>query len=164
MSAPVACKTAMYHDLMRTLKDKPFVLMESSPGQTCWQPTSKLKKTGMHILSSLQAVAHGADAVQYFQWRKSRGGIEKFHGSVIDHVGHLNTRTGREVSQLGEMLAALSSVVGTKTQARVAIIFDWGKPLGGERCGGARATAAFTMNKRWLITTVHSGSRALPSM
>ncbi len=121
----VACKTAMYHDLMRTLKDKPFVLMESSPGQTCWQPTSKLKKTGMHILSSLQAVAHGADAVQYFQWRKSRGGIEKFHGSVIDHVGHLNTRTGREVSQLGEMLAALSPVVGTKTQARVAIIFDW---------------------------------------
>jgi beta-galactosidase len=55
------------------------------------------EKPGMHILSSLQAVAHGADSVQYFQWRKSRGSVEKFHGAVIDHVGHLDTRVGREV-------------------------------------------------------------------
>ncbi|EHE5102599.1 beta-galactosidase [Salmonella enterica] len=121
----VACKTAMYHDLMRTLKARPFVLMESSPGQTSWQPVSKLKKTGMHILSSLQAVAHGADAVQYFQWRKSRGAVEKFHGAVVDHVGHLDTRTGREVIRFGEILSALSPLAGTKTRARVAIVFDW---------------------------------------
>lgn len=121
----VACKTAMYHDLMRTLKGRPFVLMESTPGQTSWQPVSKLKKPGMHILSSLQAIAHGADAVQYFQWRKSRGAVEKFHGAVVDHVGHLNTRTGREVIRLGEILTVLSPLAGTKTRARVAIIFDW---------------------------------------
>jgi beta-galactosidase len=122
----LACYTAMYHDLMRTLKQgKPFVLMESTPGATNWQPTSKLKKPGMHILSSLQAVAHGADAVQYFQWRKSRGSVEKFHGAVIDHVGHLDTRTGREVSELGRMLAAMTPVMGSRVEARVAIIFDW---------------------------------------
>lgn len=122
----LACYTAMYHDLMRTLKQgKPFVLMESTPGTTNWQPTSKLKKPGMHILSSLQAVAHGADAVQYFQWRKSRGSVEKFHGAVVDHVGHLDTRTGREVSELGRMLAAMTPVMGSRVEARVAIIFDW---------------------------------------
>lgn len=121
----VACKTAMYHDLMRTLKNKPFILMESTPSQTSWQPTSKLKKPGMNILSSLQAVAHGADGVHYFQWRKSRGAVEKFHGAVVDHVGHLETRTGREVIQLGQRLAHLKQLVGTKTQAKVAIIFDW---------------------------------------
>ncbi|HCQ4576656.1 TPA: beta-galactosidase, partial [Escherichia albertii] len=121
----VACKTAMYHDLMRTLKSKPFILMESTPSQTSWQPTSKLKKPGMNILSSLQAIAHGADGVHYFQWRKSRGAIEKFHGAVVDHVGHLDTRTGREVIQLGKRLANLTQVVGTKTHAKVAIIFDW---------------------------------------
>ena len=122
----LACYTAMYHDLMRTLKQgKPFVLMESTPGATNWQPTSKLKKPGMHILSSLQAVAHGADAVQYFQWRKSRGSVEKFHGAVVDHVGHLDTRTGREVSELGRMLAAMTPVMGSRVEARVAIIFDW---------------------------------------
>lgn len=122
----LACYTAMYHDLMRTLKQgKPFVLMESTPSATNWQPTSKLKKPGMHILSSLQAVAHGADAVQYFQWRKSRGSVEKFHGAVVDHVGHIDTRVGREVSELGRILASLAPVVGSRIEARVAIIFDW---------------------------------------
>ncbi len=63
----LACYTAMYHDMMRSLKGgKPFVLMESTPGATNWQPTSKLKKPGMHILSSLQAVAHGADSGAVF--------------------------------------------------------------------------------------------------
>ena len=121
----LACYTAMYHDMMRSLKGgKPFVLMESTPSTTNWQPTSKLKKPGMHILSSMQAVAHGADAVQYFQWRKSRGSVEKFHGAIIDHVGHLDTRVGREVTRLGEMLERLPDVVGCRTEARVAIIFD----------------------------------------
>lgn len=122
----LACYTAMYHDLMRTLKQgKPFVLMESSPSVTNWQPTSKLKKPGMHILSSLQAVAHGADAVQYFQWRKSRGSVEKFHGAVIDHSGRLDTRVGKEVSELGRMLAAMAPLAGSRVEAQVAIIFDW---------------------------------------
>lgn len=122
----LACYTAMYHDLMRTLKQgRPFVLMESTPSTTNWQPTSKLKKPGMHILSSLQAVAHGADSVQYFQWRKSRGSVEKFHGAVVDHVGHLDTRVGREVSQLGRMLSAMTPVQGSRVEAKVAIIFDW---------------------------------------
>lgn len=121
----LAAYTGMYHDLMRTLKNKPFYLMESTPSLTNWQPISKLKKPGMHILSSLQAVAHGSDSVQYFQWRKSRGSVEKFHGAVVDHVGHIDTRVGREVQQLGEMLTKLSDVVGTSVSAEVAIIFDW---------------------------------------
>ncbi|MFS2224903.1 beta-galactosidase [Pantoea sp. B65] len=122
----LACYTAMFHDLMRTLKQgQPFVLMESTPSVTNWQPTSKLKKPGMHILSSLQAVAHGADSVQYFQWRKSRGSVEKFHGAVIDHYGGLDTRVGREVTELGRILGCMSAVSGSRVDARVAIIFDW---------------------------------------
>lgn len=122
----LACYTAMFHDLMRSLKQgKPFVLMESTPSVTNWQPISKLKKPGMHILSSLQAVAHGADSVQYFQWRKSRGSVEKFHGAVIDHSGRLDTRVGKEVSELGRLLAAMAPVAGSRVEAQVAIIFDW---------------------------------------
>ncbi|MGC6746574.1 beta-galactosidase [Escherichia coli] len=34
---------------------------------------------------------------------KSRGSVEKFHGAVVDHVGHIDTRIGREVCQLGEI-------------------------------------------------------------
>jgi len=69
-----ALYTAMNHDLMRSLKpNKPWVLMESTPSCTNWRDLSKLKKPGMHALSVIQALAHGADNIQYFHWRKSRG-------------------------------------------------------------------------------------------
>lgn len=121
----LAAWTAMNHDMFRSLKDgKPFLLMESTPSLTNWQPISKLKKPGMHVLSSLQAVAHGSDSVQYFQWRKSRGSSEKFHGAVVDHAGHENTRVFQEVSELGGNLSRLDEIVGTTVNAEVAIIFD----------------------------------------
>jgi beta-galactosidase len=79
----------------------------------------------MHLLSSLQAVAHGSDTVQYFQWRKSRGGPEKFHGAVVDHVGHENRRVFRDVAEVGRALEKLDDVVGTTVHPDVAIIYDW---------------------------------------
>ncbi|GAE33754.1 beta-galactosidase [Halalkalibacter akibai JCM 9157] len=101
------------------------MLMESTPSLTNWQDVSKLKKPGMHVLSSLQAVAHGSDTVQYFQWRKSRGSSEKFHGAVVDHVGHEHTRVFRDVQDVGKALVDLEEVVGTSVEPEVAIIFDW---------------------------------------
>ncbi|TLS51263.1 beta-galactosidase [Paenibacillus antri] len=124
--AQVASWFAFNHDLFRSLKGKPFMLMESTPSLTNWQPVSKLKRPGMHKLSSMQAIAHGSDTVQYFQWRKSRGSSEKFHGAVVDHVGHEHTRVFRDVTEVGETLEKLSSdVLGAGTDARVAIVFDW---------------------------------------
>lgn len=123
--AALAAWFSFNHDLFRSLKDKPFMLMESTPSLTNWQPISKLKKPGMHRLSSLQAVAHGADTVQYFQWRKSRGSSEKLHGAVVDHVGHEHTRVFRDVAELGETLKALAGVVGAAKPAKAAIIADW---------------------------------------
>ena len=122
-------KTALYnamnHDLMRSLKpNKPWVLMESTPSCTNWRDLSKLKKPGMHALSEIQALAHGADNIQYFQWRKSRGSSEKFHGAVIDHVGHLDTRVGREVTALGAQLEKLGEIAGTLVDSKVALVFD----------------------------------------
>ncbi|MGN7087151.1 beta-galactosidase, partial [Neisseria sp. P0001.S005] len=62
-----AAKIAMMHDIVRSIKGgRPFLLMESTPSLTNWQDVSKLKRPGMHLLSSLQAVAHGSDSVQYF--------------------------------------------------------------------------------------------------
>ncbi|SDD37438.1 beta-galactosidase [Paenibacillus sp. UNCCL117] len=120
-----AARIAMVHDIMRSIKGKPFLLMESTPSLTNWQPVSKSKRPGMHLLASLQAVAHGSDSVQYFQWRKSRGSSEKFHGAVVDHAGHEHTRVFREVTEVGEALAGLEAVAGTRVSADVAVIFDW---------------------------------------
>lgn len=83
-----AYSIAFHHDLHRCSKHgKSFLLMESTPSLTNRAPVCKLKRPGMHRLSSIQAVAHGSDSVQYFQWRKGRGGAEKFHGAVTDHNG-----------------------------------------------------------------------------
>lgn len=137
----IASWFAFNHDMFRTLKQKPFMLMESTPSLTNWQPVSKLKKPGMHRLSSLQAVAHGSDTVQYFQWRKSRGSSEKFHGAVIDHVGHEHTRVFNDVSELGKTLAGLPELIGTPVPAEAAILTDWDnrwavKDAQGPRNGG----------------------------
>lgn len=121
----LGASVAFYHDLYRSIQHKPFLLMESTPSLTNWQAVSKLKQPGMHRLSSLQAIAHGSDSVQYFQWRKSRGSSEKFHGAVVDHAGHEHTRVFRDVAELGESLARLSEVTGTATPAETAILFDW---------------------------------------
>jgi len=122
----LAADVAFVHDLNRSLKGgKPFMLMESTPSMTNWMPVAKLKRPGMHLVSSLQAVAHGADTVQYFQWRKSRGCSEKFHGAVVDHCGHENTRVFREVAEVGKALERLEPLIGSTVHPDVAIIYDW---------------------------------------
>ena len=122
----IAPHVAFTHDIYRTMKGgKPFLLMESTPSSTNWMPVMKLKRPGVHRLFSLQAVAHGADTVQYFQWRKSRGCAEKFHGAVVDHCGHENTRVFRDVAEVGQVLSKLDDVVGTTVRAEVGIVYDW---------------------------------------
>ena len=77
-------------------------------------------------LWSWQAVAHGADAVLFFQLRASRGACEKYHGAVIGHAGRADTRVFREVAELGAELDRLgAAALGARTPARVALLFDW---------------------------------------
>jgi beta-galactosidase len=113
------------HDMNRGLKDKPFLMMESAPSATNWQPVAKLRRPGVHMLQSMQAIAHGSDSVQYFQFRKGRGASEKFHGAVVDHEGTENSRVFRDVAEVGARLTTMDRVVGCSTPSGVALIFDW---------------------------------------
>ncbi len=117
---------AFNHDLMRGVGgQKPFLMMESSPGPVNWQPINSLRRPGVVLTQGLQAVAHGSDSVQYFQFRKGQGGFEKFHGAVIDHVGHGETRAFREVVQVGEALKKLAAVAGSAPENEIALVYDW---------------------------------------
>ncbi len=122
-----AAQTALAHDLMRSLKDgQPFLLMEQTPSQTNWQPYNALKRPGVMRLQSWQAVAHGADAIMFFQMRRSIGAGEKFHGAVIEHSGRSDTRVFQEVAALGRELQQLGNkIIGSRIQSDVAIWFDW---------------------------------------
>lgn len=120
-----AYSIAFAHDLHRCLKDKPFLLMESTPSLTNWLPYNKLKRPGMHRLSSLQAVAHGSDSVQYFQWRKGRGGQEKFHGAVIDHNQKAEGRVFDDVKNVGLTLEKIQEISATYVKADVAVVYEF---------------------------------------
>ncbi len=123
---PAAVKAAANHNIMRSLKKQPFLLMESTPSSVSWRGFNPVKRPGMHMLSSMQAIAHGSDSVQYFQWRKGRGAFEQFHGAVVGHKNGSNTRTFRQVTELGERLNRLSGLVdGTVNRPKAAVIFDW---------------------------------------
>ncbi|UPK46162.1 beta-galactosidase [Paenibacillus pabuli] len=126
LATPVSF-TAMAHDLMRGLKDgQPFMLMEQTPSQQNWQPYNSLKRPGVMRLWSYQSVAHGADTIMFFQLRRSVGACEKYHGAVIEHVGHEHTRVFREVAELGKELQLLGDkTLDATVNARVAIVFDW---------------------------------------
>lgn len=118
---------AFLHDLHRGLKDgQPYMLMEQTPSSQNWQPVNALKRPGVLRLWSYLAVAHGADTVMYFQWRRGRGGCEMFHGAVVEHGRSPDTRVFREVSELGAELENLGdATLGARTTARVALLFDW---------------------------------------
>lgn len=136
---PAAVRAAANHSIMRSLKKQPFLMMESAPSRVNWRTSNPVKRPGMHMLSSMQAVAHGSDSVQYFQWRKSRGSCEKFHGAVISHTGGCDTRVFREVSEVGERLSCISDAVkGTKNKPKAAFIFDWENWWALEDCAGPR--------------------------
>ncbi|HEY7418296.1 MAG TPA: beta-galactosidase [Ktedonobacteraceae bacterium] len=95
-------ETALRHTLMRGLKGgQPFILMEQTPSQVQWMPQNPLKRPGVMRLLSYQAIAQGANAIQYFQWRQSHGSAEMFHGAIVSHVGHEHTRVFREISPHG---------------------------------------------------------------
>ena len=121
-----AAHSAFCHDLMRGVcGDKPFMMMESSPSAVNWQSINRLRTPGILMLQSLQAVAHGSDTVQYFQFRKGRGSSEKFHAAVVSHDNSDQNRVFKEICQVGEALSQLTPVLGAGTENQIALVYDW---------------------------------------
>ncbi|MFD9907690.1 beta-galactosidase [Streptomyces sp. NPDC059063] len=118
--------TAFAYDVMRGLKrGQPWLLLEQAPSAVNWRAHNGRKPPGRMRLDSWQAVAHGADAVLFFQWRQSRGGAEKFHSAMVPHAGR-DTRTFREVTELGAELARHGDLLGARPEpADAALVLDW---------------------------------------
>ena len=121
----LAAKVGFINDLYRSLKQQPFLIMECTPSGVNWHNVNKAKRPKMHKLASMQLLAHGSDSVLYFQWRKSRGSSEKFHGAVVDHDNSSENRVFKEVSEVGSALNNLQDIKGSMKESKVAIIYDW---------------------------------------
>ncbi|MCF2528096.1 beta-galactosidase [Yinghuangia soli] len=116
---------ALSYDALRgATGGEPWLLTEQAPSAVNWRARNAGKVPGKMRLWSWQAVAQGADAIMYFQWRQSRGGAEKFHSGMVPHAGE-ESRVYREVRTLGRELALAPELVGTRTRNDVAVLFDW---------------------------------------
>ncbi|GAA3721863.1 beta-galactosidase [Spinactinospora alkalitolerans] len=123
-AAPEA-RSALVFDITRGAgAGEPWLLMEQAPSAVNWRRHNAPKRPGQMRLWSWQAVAQGADAVLYFQWRASRGGAEKYHSAMVPHAGP-DTRVFKEVSALGAELARVPGVLGARSGNDVALLLDW---------------------------------------
>jgi beta-galactosidase len=117
-------QAAFMYDWMRSLHGKPWLLLEQAPSAVNWRSRNAPKAPGEMRLWSYQAVARGADAVMYFQWRQSRGGAERFHSAMMPHAGPAG-RVFAETSALGAELGRLEPLLGSTVDAPVALVADW---------------------------------------
>ena len=153
----VISECAMRHDMHRAMKNgKPFLIMESAPSATNWQPCHRLKRPNQHKLEELTAVGHGADGTLYFQWRKSHGNLEKFHGAVVDHVGHAETRVFRDVAELGALYRKCPALHGSACPVDAAVVFDWESEWAFRTASGPGS-----LEQKAYTRTVHEHYRAL---
>ncbi|MFC4499648.1 MULTISPECIES: beta-galactosidase [Streptomyces] len=104
---------------------RPWFLMEHSTSAVNWQPVNVAKRPGDLARDALLHVAHGADAVCYFQWRQSAAGAEKYHSAMVPHAGR-DSDVFRAVAELGATLKALAPVAGSEREtAAVGVLYDW---------------------------------------
>jgi beta-galactosidase len=110
------------HDLTRGYKQKNFWVMETEPAFVNWHKTNVALKKGQVRDMAWQAIGHGADAVEYWQWRANRNGQEQYHGVLIGIDGK-PAPVYAEIQQVGdEFDKAGSALAGTSPHAEVAVV------------------------------------------
>jgi beta-galactosidase len=80
-------RTGAIHDLTRGFKRQNFWLIETQPGNVNWSGINNSLNQGEARAMAWHAVAHGADAILYWQWRSALGGQEQYHGTLVDQSG-----------------------------------------------------------------------------
>ncbi len=113
------------HTKMRGLtRGRPFVVLEQAASGVSWRDINYNMEPRAMRLKSYQALAHGSDGLCFFQWRASLSGAEKFHSAMVPHAGE-NTRTFRDVCELGSELKRIPEIIGSEVVARTALLYDY---------------------------------------
>lgn len=113
------------HDLTRGFKSKNFWVMETQPAFVNWQRVNAAIDRGQVRDMAWQAVGHGADVVEYWQWRSALNGQEQYHGTLVGADG-TPVPVYDEIKQVGdEFEKAGKALAGTTPQSSVALINDY---------------------------------------
>ena len=96
--------------------------METEPAFVNWRETNNPLDRGQIREMAWQAVGHGADAVEYWQWRAALNGQEQYHGTLVGSDG-LPVPAYAEIQQIGaEFEKAGSALSGTTPHSPAAIL------------------------------------------
>lgn len=109
-------------DLTRGYKQKDFWVMETEPAFVNWRSTNTALQKGQTRDIAWQDIGHGANTVEYWQWRANRNGQEQYHGILVGIDGKPAPvyaevqQEGKEFEEAGEALK------GTTPHSDVAVI------------------------------------------
>jgi len=113
------------HDLTRGFLRKNFWVMETQPGFVNWSPDNNALNKGEVRAMAWNAVGHGSEAVEYWQWRSALNGQEQYHGTLVGADG-TPVPLYNEVKQIGaDFDKAESTLAGTTVESKVAILQDY---------------------------------------
>ena len=118
-------KNGAAHDLTRGFLNKNFWVMETQPGFVNWSKNNNILDKGEVRAMAWHDVGHGAEAVEYWQWRSALNGQEQMHGTLVGADG-LPVPLYAEVQQIGaEFAKAGPALAGTTVESQVAILHDY---------------------------------------
>jgi beta-galactosidase len=113
------------HDLTRGFKRQNFWVMETQPGAVNWSSLNNFLNRGEARAMAWQAVGHGADDVNYWQWRSALNGQEEIHGVLVGPDG-TPVPFLDEVSQTAHEFAKVEeSFRGTTPVSQVALLYSY---------------------------------------
>jgi beta-galactosidase len=113
---------AFHHDLYRGVGRGRWWVMEQQPGPVNWARFNPAPLPGMVRLWTLEAIAHGAEAVSYFRWRQAPFAQEQMHAGLL-RPDRADDAAAHEVRQVAKELPQLQGArVG---RAQVALVFAY---------------------------------------
>jgi beta-galactosidase len=118
-------RNGLSHDLTRGFKRQNFWVMETQPGAVNWSPLNNFLNRGEARAMAWQAVGHGADDVNYWQWRSALNGQEEIHGVLVGPDG-TPVPFYDEASQTAHEFAKVeSSFRDTQPLSQVALLYSY---------------------------------------
>jgi len=112
-----------HHDLYARCGGGRFQVVEQQPGPVNWARHNPAPLAGMVRLWTLEAAAHGAEAVQYFRWRQLPVAQEQMHAG-LERVDGAPAAAWAEVEQAAAELERLGPLPGRET-ADVALMVSY---------------------------------------
>ncbi len=113
------------HDLTRGFKRENFWVMETQPGAVNWSKLNNFLNRGEARAMAWQAIGHGADDVNYWQWRSALNGQEEIHGVLVGSDGTPVPFYDEAAKTAHEFAKAESAFRDTKRLSQVALLYSY---------------------------------------